>query len=136
MLGRSGQDLSRLRTTKLRKMLQDGKDRDSAHRLFDGLLEVGEANSHHLSVMLTYGCGTSSEQQELMARAETSGVELTASCFNSLLGQLQTEGKPLEPVLAEMRSRGVEANAQTQKVLSRSAEDLNRYRTTDLQKMP
>ena len=67
--------------------------------------------------------------------AEAAGMEVDVSCFNVLLKQLQFEVRPVEPLLAEMRARGIDADKHTQAVLDRPADELSKMRTSELKKL-
>ena len=67
-----------------------------------------------------------------MTQAEDAGVEPNVAMYNTLLSKLQHEGKPLEPVLEQMRVRGIDMDTRTKEVLDRPAEEISRRRTAEL----
>ena len=75
VLERPEEVVSRRRTAQLKKMLQGG-EAAAAWRLFERLLEGGQAGGHQVSVMLVYGTHTSDERQRLIERIKLAGVAL------------------------------------------------------------
>jgi len=134
VLDRSADELSKMRTSELKRLLVGG-EQEAARQLYGRLLEAGAAYSHHTSVMMAHGGGTSEDKRALMERAEAAGVQVGVRCFNVLLNQLQFEGRPVEPVLAEMHARGIDADKHTQAVLDRPADELSKMRTSELKKL-
>jgi len=134
VLDRPADELSKMRTSELKRLLVGG-EQEAARQLYGRLLEAGAAYSHHTSVMMAHGGGTSEDKRALMERAEAAGVQVGVRCFNVLLNQLQFEGRPVEPVLAEMHARGIDADKHTQAVLDRPADELSKMRTSELKKL-
>ena len=76
VLARSGEDVSKLRTAKLVRLLKEGETR-LAWKLFNGLLGRGLADEHQLRTMLKWGCSTQAQRATLNKRARNKLVEPT-----------------------------------------------------------
>ena len=106
------------RTVDLLRLLEAGET-NRAWELFDGLLERGHANEHHLTVMLKT-CPSIDEQRALVQRAEEAGVATAVSTYTFLLGSARVEGRTEEAEALQqvMARRGIEPNEYTAKVLT------------------
>ena len=131
VLDRPAEELARMRTTFLVKLLQRG-ELNAARQLFNDLLEGGVATSYHLSAVMAHGGWSSEEMRALIEEAEGLGVTLTVEPFNVLLTRLQHEGQPVEAVLDTMRSHELEPDERTHEVLDKLAVNVSRMRTADL----
>ena len=76
VLARSGEELSKLRTARLVRLLKEGETR-LAWKLFYGLLGRGLADEYQLRTMLKRGCSTQAERATLNTRARNKLVERT-----------------------------------------------------------
>ena len=133
VLERPAEELAKMRTMFLLKLLERG-ELSAARQLFNDLLEGGVVTSYHLSLMMAHGGWSSEEMRALIDEAEGLGVVLGPEPFNTLVNRLQHEGRPVDTVVNEMRSHGLEPNQRTQEVLSRSAVHISRMRTADLKR--
>eukprot|EP00966_Prymnesium_polylepis_P008127 187190-Prymnesium_polylepis.1 len=125
---------SRRKTSKLTSSMRGSVSKQTgAKLLFEDLLRAGRVEPYQLGVMLK-SCATSAETRQLIARAEASGVEISASAFNFVISRLQMEGRPeseVRAVLDEMDLRGLARTERTQQTLEagRCEEALSRRRT-------
>ena len=123
-------------TSSLKQLLEKGS-RSEAWELFDGLLKRRKVNHYHASLMVAKACTSSGEQRKLMWKAEAAGVRLGIHTFTPLLARLRLEGRvdEVDTVLEEMKSRGVEPNEHTQRVLNTSEDEQGARRTSALNHM-
>eukprot|EP00316_Scyphosphaera_apsteinii_P024520 CAMPEP_0119344186 /NCGR_PEP_ID=MMETSP1333-20130426/106840_1 /TAXON_ID=418940 /ORGANISM="Scyphosphaera apsteinii, Strain RCC1455" /LENGTH=317 /DNA_ID=CAMNT_0007356613 /DNA_START=82 /DNA_END=1031 /DNA_ORIENTATION=- len=133
VLQRSDEEISRMRTQKLKGLLEKSLHAE-AWSLFNGLLGRKQVDSHQLRLMLARACENSNAQRKLLQRAETAGIAMYDNAFNPLLSSLQLEGRldELAAVVSKMRTRGMEQDKYTQNVLERSDEKISRMRTQKL----
>ena len=137
-LRRSPWEVSRMRTSKLRDLVQSGgrADRARAHALLARLFERCAADAYQLRVMLSYGTASLEEMRALIARAEGAGLAASASEYNALLSRMQLEGRcshaQIREVLDEMLERGVAPDERTEKIVHRSIASVSAMRTAEL----
>ena len=74
-LDRGSEELSRIRTSKLKQLLTRGES-ETAWRLFDGLLDAGQANAYQVRVMRDHGCADNKEWKALLQRVKRAGGSL------------------------------------------------------------
>ena len=124
VLARTAEELSRQRTSVLGRLLKAGET-SRAWELFDGLLERGHADEHHLTTMLK-ACTGSEEQRALVSRAEQAGLEPDTFTYNLLLGKLYVEGRTeeAEALQRDMAQRGIRPDEYTAKVLGENPEEV------------
>ena len=107
-----GENLSRMRTSKLSQFLKQGGDEATvaARSMMDKMVEHGVANLHLFNSMLKF-CKSSGEMREVidvtMAKAKLKPDVVT---YNTLVGRLRMEGDDAaaESVVEEMKKAGVE----------------------------
>ena len=130
VLARTAEELSKQRTSELGRLLKAGET-GRAWELFDGLLERGHADEHHLTTMLK-ACPGSEEQRALVGRAAEAGLEPDTFTYNLLLGKLRVEGRSekAEALQREMAQRGIQPDEYTAKVLGENPEEVLRKQCT------
>jgi len=135
VLGRSRGTLSKARTYLLGRLIERGETAE-ARQLFDGLLQRGCADAYSLSAVLKC-CRNASEQLQVLARSEASGVTPSLSSYNSILLALRREGREEEAreLHQQMQGKGFEGDGYTRAVLERPAPDLSRQRTAQLHRL-
>ena len=129
-----GEDLSRMRNSKLSQFLKQGGDEATvaARSMMDKMVEHGVANLHLFTLMLKF-CKSSGEMREvidvMMAKAKLKPDVVT---YTTLVGRLRMEGDDAaaESVVEEMKKAGVEPNERTLETLNfpSRGEDLSSMR--------
>ena len=136
-----GEDLSKMRTSKLSQFWKQGGDEATvaARSMMDKMVEHGVADLPLFNVMLKF-CKSSGEMREvidvMMAKAKLKPDVVT---YTTLLGMLRMEGDDAaaESVVEEMKKAGVQPNVYTQEILNLPSrgEDLSNMRTSNIREL-
>ena len=113
------------------------KDASRAFDLFDLLLRNKAADQYQLGVMLSKASASADEMRNVLAHAESHGLQPATAAFNALLKRMALEGTApdkLAAVLDEMQRRGVMPDGETERIIELPAADLSAMRTAELKR--
>ena len=134
-LATATEQISRMRTSKLTKLLRMGQH-EAAWALYAQLLERGAADSHNVATMSMHACDTGAARRALLTEAEAKGVTLSARCYHSLMSQLQLEGREDEmaAVAEKMAEKGLKEAEQRRRIDTKTedSQGLARMRGAEL----
>jgi pentatricopeptide repeat protein len=133
-----GENLSKMRNSKLSQFLKQGGDEAAvaARSMMDKMVEHGVADLPSFTLMLKF-CKSSGEMREVidvtMAKAKS---KPDVGTYNMLVGRLRMEGNDAaaESVVEEMKKAGVEPDERTHEILNLPSrgENLSKMRTSKL----